>query len=500
MDMIGLNELSDLRVGKMLILKKMTITGLVMIMCLFCVASTLYSSEITDMDGDNLPDEWETYYFGDLSRDGSGDYDTDGLTDLQEYNLGTNPDNTDTDGDGLEDGEEVGTHGTDPADPNTDSDRFIDGVEIAQGTDPLDPASYPPDQDIDNDILPDFWEILYFGDTASYIGCDNPDGDDFNNLEEYLNSTDPAVPTVNGQDTDADGLSYLDELIIGTNPTDPDSDNDGFLDGIEIIQGSDPLDEFSFPKDMDEDGLPDGWEDLYFEDPGMYNGQDDPDSDGLTNLQEYRNGTDPRVSDLGSADMDADGIADIGESANGLDPTDGSDASLDSDSDGLSNIQEYLLGTNLNNADSDGDTYSDGIEFALCTHPLDPDIYPGDSDTDLLPDAWEQEHFGGITIYDANDDPDFDALDNLGEYQEGTDPLDPDTDGDGYGDGWEVLNDYDPLDEYSNPGGTAKSAGSRGGCASGNSSEQFFLIAVLCFALCVWFSLRRKRITPDRNR
>ncbi|MCP4346528.1 MAG: hypothetical protein GY795_13505 [Desulfobacterales bacterium] len=44
-----------------------------------------------DTDGDGMPDNWEIYYFGDLSRDGTGDFDGDGVTDLQEYINKTNP-------------------------------------------------------------------------------------------------------------------------------------------------------------------------------------------------------------------------------------------------------------------------------------------------------------------------------------------------------------------------------------------------------------------------
>lgn len=46
-----------------------------------------------DTDNDGMPDQWETDNFGDLSRDGTGDFDGDGLTDKQEYVLGTNPKN-----------------------------------------------------------------------------------------------------------------------------------------------------------------------------------------------------------------------------------------------------------------------------------------------------------------------------------------------------------------------------------------------------------------------
>ena len=38
-----------------------------------------------------MADDWEMAYFGDLSRDGSGDFDGDGLSDLAEFRAGTNP-------------------------------------------------------------------------------------------------------------------------------------------------------------------------------------------------------------------------------------------------------------------------------------------------------------------------------------------------------------------------------------------------------------------------
>lgn len=66
-----------------------------------------------DTDYDGMDDEWEITYFGDTSRDGSGDYDEDGLTDKQEYENRTNPTAKDTDGDGYNDSDEV-LYGSDP--------------------------------------------------------------------------------------------------------------------------------------------------------------------------------------------------------------------------------------------------------------------------------------------------------------------------------------------------------------------------------------------------
>jgi hypothetical protein len=50
----------------------------------------LYDS--TDSDGDSMPDHWENNYFGDTLRDGSGDFDGDGIVDFDEYLAGYNPD------------------------------------------------------------------------------------------------------------------------------------------------------------------------------------------------------------------------------------------------------------------------------------------------------------------------------------------------------------------------------------------------------------------------
>ena len=47
-----------------------------------------------DRDNDGLPDNWESQYFGNLTRDGSGDFDNDGNSDLLEFEDGTDPTNS----------------------------------------------------------------------------------------------------------------------------------------------------------------------------------------------------------------------------------------------------------------------------------------------------------------------------------------------------------------------------------------------------------------------
>lgn len=60
-------------------------------------------------------------------------------------------------------------------------------------------------------------------------------------------------------------------------------------------------------------------------------------------------------------DLDNDGMPNGWESANGLDPQTG-DADIDSDGDGLSNFEEMQAGTNPNNYDTDGDSISDSLD------------------------------------------------------------------------------------------------------------------------------------------
>ncbi len=112
------------------------------------------------------------------------DSDSDGLTNAEEADLGTDPHDPDTDDDTLTDGAEVHQHETNPLDEDTDHDLLHDGEEVNEHhTDPVDPDS-------DRDELADGEEVLE-------------------------HQTDPHNP-----DSDSDGSADGHEVGEGTNPDD----------------------------------------------------------------------------------------------------------------------------------------------------------------------------------------------------------------------------------------------------------------------------------------
>lgn len=138
----------------------------------------------------------------------ASDRDGDGLTDDDEAALGTNPDDPDSDGDRLSDGDEVNTFGTNPLSSRTDGDHLNDGDEVDMGLDPL-------DRDTDGDGISDDADENPL----------TPDG-----------TPDPDA------DTDGDGLSDGEEANLGTDPNSEDTDGDGIGDASEAQAGTDPLD------------------------------------------------------------------------------------------------------------------------------------------------------------------------------------------------------------------------------------------------------------------
>lgn len=328
---------------------------------------------------------------------GVADYDKDGLSNSRERALGTDPRNPDTDGDGINDGDEVLIYYTDPRKPDTDGDGLTDYDEIY--TYKTSPIKF----DTDGDGLGDGEEIARKTDPLKY----DTDGDRLGDGDEVLKfKTDPLNP-----DTDGDGLTDGDEVkIYSTNPLSRDTDGEGVSDGDEVLTyKTNPL-----KSDTDGDGLTD-YEEIFIYKTDPLN--PDTDSDGLNDGDEVKvYKTNPSV-----IDTDNDGISDGDEvlkyKTNPL--------LVDTDNDKLNDYDEiFVYKSDPTNRDTDSDKISDGDEVLVYkTNPLKID-----TDNDGLSDYDE------IFVYKTdpiNPDTDNDKLTDGDEVLKvKTDPLNPDTDGD----------------------------------------------------------------------
>ena len=138
----------------------------------------------------------------------------------------------------------------------------------------------------------------------------------------------------------SDGLSLL-TTQFSIQITDGDNDQDGILNRIDNCQNHANANQH----DLDGDGLGDVC-DNDIDGDGIVNASDafpynpseilDTDNDGIGNNAD--------------TDDDNDNMPDIWEIANGLDPLNAVDAQKDADEDGLSNLEEYQQGSNPNNA------------------------------------------------------------------------------------------------------------------------------------------------------
>jgi hypothetical protein len=77
----------------------------------------------------------------------------------------------------------------------------------------------------------------------------------------------------------------------------------------------------------------------------------------------------------GPIDSDADGMPDDWESSNGFNPNDPADAAQDADGDGLTNLAEFQNDSDPYNVDTDGDGVRDGLEVQTGSDPADPTSY-----------------------------------------------------------------------------------------------------------------------------
>ncbi len=114
-------------------------------------------------------------------------------------------------------------------------------------------------------------------------------------------------------DFDNDGLNLAQEFQYLTDPSDPDTDKDGYRDGEEVQNSYNPLG--GGLMDRNKNGLPDFWESENGLPVDKDTAKEDPDNDGLINEKEFAHGTNPAKDD-----SDGDGYTDLNEIANGYDP------------------------------------------------------------------------------------------------------------------------------------------------------------------------------------
>lgn len=182
------------------------------------------AQRLLDSDRDGLPNAkeqqgWETTVNGQVvtmrSNPEDPDTDNDGLFDYVEFQIGTDPSSDDTDGDGLLDQEEWDGWGRARWARVADDCGLIPNCTFA----PPDRAlvgSDPTDADTDGDDVSDGlevsgWVVALYGEAQGRVI-----------------SSDPLQP-----DTDGDGWSDGMEQAEGTNPQNADTDDDGLADSLE---------------------------------------------------------------------------------------------------------------------------------------------------------------------------------------------------------------------------------------------------------------------------
>ncbi len=272
------------------------------------------------------------------------DTDNDGLTDRWEDDNGTNKLLADSDADGLNDLIEVGdlnnpfNHDDDDIIDANDSDDDNDGIltkyEVLDGD--SDPRNLNTDSDLEADDakVPNYLDNDDDGDSKLTInehaddnGDHNPDDaldSDNDGTPNYLDNNDTDGPDA---DADEDGLLNREEGVLGTNPNNSDSDNDGIDDMTEVGSILSPI-------DTDEDGVIDAI-DSDDDNDTILTKYEDLNNDGdFTNDDTDEDGT-PNYLDN---DDDGDSILTKDESPDSNDDGNPDDAK-DTDND---NIADYL--------------------------------------------------------------------------------------------------------------------------------------------------------------
>lgn len=292
-------------------------------------------------------------------------------------------------------------------------------------------------------------------------------------------------------DSDSDGLPDDIEAIGCTEPDDPDSDDDGLLDGTEDANhnGSQDLGETNpCDWDSDDDDMPDGWEVANGLDPLVDDASDDKDLDGFSNIREYVAGTNAddindtptfaaEIEDFETGDLSQYPWLTAGDAlwsvtdTNAYSSTNAAQAGAITDNQSTSlEISRYTeagdfsfwyavdseAGYDWLNFYIDGaltDQWSGSVPYTQAIYPLtngmhyfmweyvkdksdlggsdtawiNTIVFPGfvDSDGDGMPDGWETDHNLTPLLDDADADADNDLFTNHMECLMGTDPRNP---------------------------------------------------------------------------
>ncbi len=338
------------------------------------------------------------------------------------------------------------------ADSQKDSDG--DGKNDAIDPCPLSPnlidydqdgCSDSEDWDDDNDLVADFEDNCPKGSIG--VHTNDLDADGCSDVED--------------DDIDGDGLSNHDEDSIGADERNPDSDGDGYKDGIDAFPldstewldsdgdgCGDNADEFPLDAteciDTDEDGVGDNGDAF----PANEEEWEDSDADGFgDNSDDCPNEFGRSLIPLGCPDLDGDGVADTID----VFPTD-VDEWADGDGDGYGDNGDVFPENSSEWEDSDNDSFGDNSDaFPLnASEWLDSDGDGVGDNTDAFPvnaSEWLDSDGDGcgdnadVWPFDATEcyDRDYDGVgDNADAFPESALEW-LDSDGDGLGDNADVF-------------------------------------------------------------
>ncbi|MHC9510379.1 fibronectin type III domain-containing protein [Kangiella sp. M94] len=328
----------------------------------FVIDNVVITVADTDTDNDGMDDSWELYYFGKLEQTAEGDPDSDGLTNIEEFQNDTHPKKLDTDGDGISDGWEV-EHGFDPNDStdgvmDSDGDGFTNQEESYALTDPHDASSYPAVTlvDFESGAKPMHWRA-YSNTTPWSLTQEQP-----------LSGSQSLVATGSGSTYDSSSIEIKILSEKGFISFDYSAENDGYAyDHYYVYLNGNLVKSFSRGSsgraviELSAGANTLRW--YYHNRSSAYNGrfaidnvmitavepsdEADSDSDGLTDNEEWQLGTNAE-----SSDTDDDSIPDPWEVTHGFDPLDSNDAYDDPDLDGFTNADEFWGNTDPNSDSS----------------------------------------------------------------------------------------------------------------------------------------------------